>query len=99
MEQFQKEVYFNFKLNVSVAENSEEKISIQLYDNKYFYGNFNSNFSLQNKQLKRFVEVAENAEKKISIELYNNKSFLEILIQIFLFKIRNFNKYFIYNFY
>ena len=44
----------NCEKHVSVAENAEKKISIQLYDNKYFYENFNSNFSLQNKQLKQF---------------------------------------------
>ena len=62
---------------VSVAENAEKKISIQLYHNKYFYGNFNSNFSLQNKQLQHFVLVVENIEKKISIKLYDNKYFYE----------------------
>ena len=41
---------------VSVAEKAEKKISIQLYDNKYFYENLNLNFSLQNKQLKQVVE-------------------------------------------
>ena len=69
--------------NVSVAENAEKKIQIKLYDNKYFYGTFNSNFSLQNKQLHHLeaaptstnVSVAENAEKKISIHLWNNKYF------------------------
>ena len=41
--------------NVEVAENAEKKISIQLYDNKYFYGTFNLNFSLQNKQLQQIL--------------------------------------------
>ena len=38
---------------MEIAENAEEKISIELYDNKYFYENFNLNFSLQNKQLQK----------------------------------------------
>ena len=49
-------------------------------NNKYFYGTFNLNFSLQNKKLQLItftskkelawnVSVAENAEKKISIKL------------------------------
>jgi hypothetical protein len=38
---------------ISVAENAEKNIWIKLYDNKYFYGTFNSNFSLQNKQLQQ----------------------------------------------
>jgi len=40
---------------VSVAENAEEKSSIQLLNNKYFYGTFNSSFSLQNKQLEPII--------------------------------------------
>ena len=65
--------FFTF---VEVAENAEKKISIKWYHNKYFYGTFNSNFSLQNIncKLSEFygkiyvnVEVAENAEEKISI--------------------------------
>ena len=47
----QKKIY----VNVEVAENEEEKISIQLLNNKYFYGTFNSNFSLQNKQLQHLL--------------------------------------------
>ena len=43
-----KEIYlFEF------AENAEKKIWIDLLNNKYFYGNFNLNFSLQNKQLQQ----------------------------------------------
>ena len=42
-------------VNASVAENEEKKIWIKLYDNKYFYGTFNSNFSLQNKQLQQLI--------------------------------------------
>jgi len=38
------------KRNVQVAEKAEKKIWIKLYHNKHFYGTFNSNFSLQNKQ-------------------------------------------------
>jgi len=49
------------------AENAEKKIWIKLYDNKYFYGTFNLNFSLQNKQLQQMFEFSENTEKKISI--------------------------------
>ena len=33
------------------AENAEKKIWIKLLNDKYFYENFNLNFSLQNKQL------------------------------------------------
>ena len=33
------------------GENTEKKIWIKLWNNKYFYENFNLNFSLQNKQL------------------------------------------------
>jgi len=43
----------DFGKNVEIAENAEKKIWIQLYHNKYFYGNFNSNFSLQNKKLQQ----------------------------------------------
>ena len=50
---------------VSVAENAEKKIWIKLMNNKYFYENFNLNFSLQNKKLQHLFEFAESAEKKI----------------------------------
>ena len=33
-----------------VSENAEKKIQIKLLNNKYFYENFNLNFSLQNKK-------------------------------------------------
>ena len=42
-------------VSVEVAENAEKKIWIKLYDNKYFYENFNLNFSLQNKQLQQIL--------------------------------------------
>ena len=46
-----------------VYENAEKKIWIKLYDNKYFYGTFNSNFSLQNKQLQHIVSIRFNTLK------------------------------------
>ena len=52
-----------FLKNVSVAENAEKKIWIQLWNNKYFYGTFNSNFSLQNKQLQHLSSSFETPRK------------------------------------
>ena len=52
------------KPNVSVAENAEKKIWIKLYHNKYFYGTFNSNFSLQNKQLQQINKEKPKKRKK-----------------------------------
>ena len=37
-----------------VGENEEKKIWIKLWNNKYFYENFNLKFSLQNKKLQHF---------------------------------------------
>ena len=58
-------------------KNAEKIIWIKLWNNKYFYGNFNLNFSLQNKKLQQMFEFVENAEKKIWIKLLNNKYFYE----------------------
>ena len=61
---------------VSVAENAEEKISIQLLNNKQFYGTFNSNFSLQNKQLR---QMEQNGKKWKKMEKKSKMSkFLKI---------------------
>ena len=49
---------------VTVVENAEKKISIQLLNDKYFYGNFNSNFSLQNKKLQQMQLILKR--KKIT---------------------------------
>ena len=60
-----------------LLKTQRKKNSIQLYDNKYFYGNFNLNFSLQNKQLHHltrtrkgkefFTKFFENREKDLNI--------------------------------
>ena len=54
----------HFGKNVEVAENAEEKISIKLLNNKYFYGTFNLNFSLQNKQLQQMSKLLKMQRKK-----------------------------------
>ena len=63
----------NFFQFVSVGENAEKKIWIKLYDNKYLYENFNSNFSLQNKQLQQLSQLLKTQR----IKLYDNKYFYE----------------------
>ena len=56
-------LYFSDFANVEVAENAEEKISIQLLNNKYFCGTFNSKFSLQNKQLQHLESKPKNLKE------------------------------------
>ena len=42
---------------VEVVEKTEKKSSIELLNNKYFYENFNLNFSLQNKKLQHIHSI------------------------------------------
>ena len=62
---------------VQVAENAEKKIWIQLYDNKYFYENFNSNFSLQNKQLQHIFPIKNFSFILSDLKKYYLLSFLK----------------------
>ena len=75
--------------NVSVAENAEKKFSIKLYHNKYFYGNFNSNFSLQNKQLQHIKKVFFLLRINSVIERKLNYSFSHF----FQFNLKKLNNY------
>ena len=59
--EFPQESFFVSKKSFSkifeFVENVEENIWIKLYHNKYFYENFNLNFSLQNKQLEQITTL------------------------------------------
>ena len=53
-----------YNCHIWVVENAEKKIWIKLYQNKHFYGNFNLNFSLQNKQLNIFYYFFHFSERR-----------------------------------
>ena len=73
---------FNFFFFKKVSQLLKTKRK-KLYDNKYFYGTFNLNFSLQNKKLQRltkicidcgfkFVEVAYFEEKSLTLNFHRS---------------------------
>ena len=66
---------------VEVSENAEKKNSIQLWNNKYFYGTFNSNFSLQNKKLKHLFEFFYSFEDGVREIIFFSKLAHEFYIE------------------
>ena len=66
-----------------------KKISIQVLNNKYFYENFNLNFSLQNKKLQQIKKNPKTKPKKPKGNTNDEKDFhlsIETMRRIFTYQ-------------